>query len=172
MTSPSSKDARTPRHADGTQGSASHAVRFELARPVFFIGFMGAGKTTLTRRLARNLGLASVDIDRCIERREGASVKQLFRTVGEEAFRTMEACTLEEFAAGEPLLISCGGGVVMGERSRACIKDRGFTVYLHVTPDESAGRISNHATRPYFETMESVRAVNRNGCRSTAAWPM
>lgn len=138
----------------------ARAPRFVLARPVFFIGFMGAGKTTLTRRLARTCGLSSVDIDRCIERREGRPIKQLFADVGEAAFRDMEADTLHEFVGGEPLLISCGGGIVMGERSRACIASDGFTVYMHVTPDESADRISNPKTRPFFETMESVRNVN------------
>lgn len=134
--------------------------KLELLRPVFFIGFMGAGKTTLTRRLARNLGLASVDIDRCIERSTGRTIKHLYADLGDETFRRMEADMLEDFISGDPLLISCGGGVVMGGRSKEIIQSCGFTVYLKVSPDESAERISNHATRPFFEDMDTVRQVS------------
>ena len=140
--------------------SHTPAFRYELTRPVFFVGFMGAGKTTLTRRLARSLGLASADIDRSIERDAGLSIKELFAQVGEERFRELEAQKLEQFAAGVPLLISCGGGLVEGERSRQIIAESGLCVHMFVSPDESASRISNHDTRPFFETMDSVREVN------------
>ena len=135
-------------------------VAYKLLRPVFFVGFMGAGKTTLTRRMARNLGLTSVDIDRCIEREQGCTIKELFSRVSEPEFREMEARMLEHFASLEPSFISCGGGLVEGERSREILRTKGFCVHMYVSADESASRISNHATRPFFETMESVRAVN------------
>ncbi|MBQ9069076.1 MAG: shikimate kinase, partial [Eggerthellaceae bacterium] len=67
---------------------------------------------------------------------------------------------LESFLVGEPKLISCGGGIVCGKASCAIIRERGLSIYLYVSPDESAERISNHDTRPFFETMDSVREVN------------
>ena len=137
----------------------TESQRYQLTRPVFFIGFMGAGKTTLTRRLARTLGLVSVDVDHFIEREHGGSIKQLFAQMGEADFRSAEATALSQFAQGEPRLISCGGGLVCGSDSRAVL-EQGFVIYLFVSPDESATRISNHDTRPFFETMDSVRAVN------------
>ncbi len=133
---------------------------YQLKRPVFFIGFMGAGKTTVTRRLARMCGLASVDVDRCLERAFDMRAKELFLQCGEERFRELEACQLEELVEGDPLLISCGGGIVMGARSREIIRTRGFAVYLKVTPEESASRISDHSTRPYLESMDSFRAAS------------
>ena len=60
------------------------AERMELTRPVFFVGFMGAGKTSVARRLARTCGAASVDMDTYIERREGKKVKEIFAEGGEE----------------------------------------------------------------------------------------
>ena len=62
----------------------------ELARPVFFVGFMGAGKTSVARRLARTCGVASVDMDTYLERREGKRVKEIFAQAGEDGFRAIE----------------------------------------------------------------------------------
>lgn len=135
-------------------------VQYELIRPVFFIGFMGAGKTTLTRRLARNLGLAAADVDRSIERDTGMSIKQLFGKVSEARFRAMEAEKLRQFVAASPMLISCGGGLIEGGEFQEILRTQGFCVHMFVRAEESAARISNHATRPYFDTMDSVRTVN------------
>ena len=134
--------------------------RYELLRPVFFIGFMGAGKPTLTRKLARSLGLAAADVDRSIERDTGKSIKQLFGQINEVQFRAMEAEKLRQFIAGPPMLISCGGGLVEGKESQQILRDEGFCVHMFVRAEESAQRISNHDTRPYFDTMDSVRTVN------------
>lgn len=134
--------------------------RFTLTKPVLFIGFMGAGKTTLTRRLARALGLVAVDVDHYIQRENHATIKQLYHQVGDEEFRKLEANALQYFLQGENKLISCGGGLVCGANSRELLRNSGFVIYLYVSPDESVSRISNHDTRPFFETMDSVREVN------------
>ncbi|MFR7404368.1 MAG: shikimate kinase [Coriobacteriaceae bacterium] len=75
------------------------AERMELTRPVFFVGFMGAGKTSVARRLARTCGVASVDMDTYIERREGKKVKEIFAEGGEEGFRAIETDVLRELGA-------------------------------------------------------------------------
>ena len=126
----------------------------ELTRPVFFVGFMGAGKTSVARRLARTCGVASVDMDTYIERREGKKVKEIFAEGGEEGFRVIETDVLRELGAKpDPLLISCGGGVVVTPANHA-----GFVVYLEVTADEAASRISDTSTRPWFQNLEAARA--------------
>lgn len=134
--------------------------RFELTRPVFFIGFMGAGKTTLTRKLARTLGLAAADVDRSIERDLGYTIAELFERITPEEFRALEAAKLRQFIEAGPMLISCGGGLVEGEESQEILRNEGLCVHMFVRAEESADRISNHATRPYFDTMDSVREVN------------
>lgn len=132
----------------------------ELARPVFFVGFMGAGKTSVARRLARTCGIASVDMDTYLERREGKRVKELFAEVGEEGFRAIESDVLIELAAMDPLLVSCGGGVVKRPENRAVLRDKGFVVYLKVTAAEAKSRISDMSTRPLFHDLDAARKTN------------
>lgn len=129
----------------------------ELARPVFFIGFMGAGKTSVARRIARTCGIASVDMDTYLERREGKRVKELFAEAGEEGFRAVETDVLRELAAKDPLLVSCGGGVVLRPENRAILNEEGYVVYLQVTADEAASRISDISTRPLFRDLDTAR---------------
>ena len=137
--------------------SARPRVTGQLKRPVFFVGFMGAGKTSVARRLARTCGIASVDMDTYLERREGKRVKEIFAEVGEDGFRAIETDVLRELAGKEPLLVSCGGGVVKRDENRAILKDAGFVVHLKVTADEAKSRISDTSTRPLFQNLESAR---------------
>ena len=127
----------------------------ELARPVFFVGFMGAGKTSVARRLARTCCVASVDMDTYLERREGKRVKEIFAQAGEDGFRAIETDVLRELAGKEPLLVSCGGGVVKRDENRAILRDAGFVVYLKVTADEAKSRISDTSTRPLFQDLDA-----------------
>lgn len=129
----------------------------QLTRPVFFVGFMGAGKTSVARRLARTCGIASVDMDTYLERREGKRVKDIFAEVGEDGFRTLETDVLRELAAKEPLLVSCGGGVVKLPENRAILRESGFVVHLKVTADEAKSRISDTSSRPLFQNLDSAR---------------
>ena len=133
------------------------SVTYTLARPVFFVGFMGAGKTSVARRIARTCGLASVDLDTYLERREGRSAKEIIVADGEAAFRRIETDVLREVAAKDPLLVSCGGGVVVTPENRDILRDAGFVVYLEVGADEARSRISDLSTRPLFGDIEAAR---------------
>ncbi|HIY83022.1 shikimate kinase [Rubneribacter sp.] len=143
----------------GARGGASGLPRVsgELSRPVFFVGFMGAGKTSVARRLARTCGVASVDMDTYLERREGKRVREIFAESGEEGFRDVESDVLRELAGKEPLLVSCGGGVVKRPENRAVLREAGFVVHLNVTADEAKSRISDTSTRPLFQDLDTAR---------------
>lgn len=130
---------------------------YELARPVFFVGFMVAGKTSVSRRLARSCGVASVDLDGYIERREGKPINQMFVEIGEEGFRAMETAVLDEFAEKDPMLISCGGGIVLRPENREILKSKGFVVYLQVTAEQAYERIGDVSTRPNFRDLPTAR---------------
>ena len=130
---------------------------YELARPVFFVGFMVAGKTSVSRRLARSCGVASVDLDGFIERREGKPINQMFVEIGEDGFRAMETAALDEFAEKDPMLISCGGGIVLRPENREILKSKGFVVYLQVTAEQAYERIGDVSTRPNFRDLPTAR---------------
>ena len=132
---------------------------FNLTKPVFFVGFMGAGKTSTARKLARLAGVAAVDMDTYLERREQKKVKQIFAEVGEEGFRKIETDVLYELAASEPKLISCGGGVILKEENRAELARAGFVIYLKVTAHEAASRIHDLSTRPLFGDLDHAEQV-------------
>ena len=130
---------------------------YELTKTVFVVGFMVAGKTSTSRRLARNCGVASVDLDAYIERREGKAINQIFAEQGQDAFRDMETDVLREFAQKDPLLVSCGGGVVLRPENRAILKENGFVVYLQVTAEQAFARIGDVSTRPNFRDLPTAR---------------
>lgn len=79
---------------------------------IFFVGFLGAGKSTLARNLGRMFHRRFVDTDRLVERKCGQTVSQIFEAEGEQRFRTLETEALESLASERSLLVSCGGGVV------------------------------------------------------------
>lgn len=139
--------------------SSALSDSWELACPVFFVGFMGAGKTSTARKLARLVGCAAIDMDTYIERRCGMKVREIFAEVGEGGFRSIETDVLRELAAGEPQLVSCGGGVVLAPENRLILKESGCVVYLKVTAQEAASRISNVASRPLFGDLENAQRV-------------
>ncbi|MCI9128886.1 MAG: shikimate kinase [Eggerthellaceae bacterium] len=136
--------------------------RYELTQPVFLIGFMGAGKSTVARRLARACKVASLDLDTYIERKHDRKIKDIFAEDGEEAFRQMESEALRDVAAMDaPLLVSCGGGIIETQASRDALAECGYALLLKVEADEAASRISDRSSRPLFQDMEAARKLCR-----------
>lgn len=145
----------------GTSASkAANKDIYELERPVFLVGFMGAGKTSVARKLARMAGVASVDMDTYIERCEHKRVKDIFAEVGEEGFRAIETQTLYELGMKkDPMVVSCGGGVVLRPENRKTLSELGLVVYLSVTAVEAASRISDVSSRPLFGDLQNAQRV-------------
>lgn len=131
----------------------------KLTQNVYFVGFMGAGKSTIARRLARVLGVASLDMDTYIERQNGKSISAIFDEGGEELFRQIEAQTLETLSTGEePILVSCGGGVIVTPQNRKLLKNGGYVIHLLIDVDEASKRISDKSSRPLFNDLEAARS--------------
>lgn len=115
---------------------------------VYLIGFMGAGKSTVGRRVASRAGRRFVDLDDVIERRTGATVAEIFSRQGETGFRDLESEALRAIAEEPPMIVACGGGVVISDDNRVVLKRSGNVIYLKVDAAEALARISDKTTRP------------------------
>ena len=121
---------------------------------IFFIGFLGAGKSTLARNLGRMFNRRYVDTDRMVERRRGLSVARIFASEGERRFRELETQALESLAHERSLLVSCGGGVIETERNIELMHRMGFCVYLEGELSDSLRQIRSMSQRPDFKSPE------------------
>jgi shikimate kinase len=115
------------------------------------VGPMGAGKTSVGRRLAERLGLAFADVDREIEAHAGASVATIFECEGEAGFRAREAATLVELLAGGERVVATGGGAVLDAGNRRLLRERGFVVYLRIDVPGQLQRLARDRARPLLQ---------------------
>lgn len=118
------------------------------APSLFLIGPMGAGKTTVGRRVAMQLGLDFHDLDHEIEERSGATIALIFELDGEAGFRKREAELLDEFSAKAGILLSTGGGAVLAAENRKHLRERGYVVYLETTIEQQLKRLAHDRKRP------------------------
>jgi shikimate kinase len=117
-------------------------------RSVALIGFMGTGKTTVGKRLARRLGYRFVDSDSEIETRAGCSIRSIFLEQGEAAFRSLESETLAALAAQPEQVIATGGGAVLQTDNAALLRTHCLVVWLTASPRVILKRVGNAETRP------------------------
>lgn len=119
---------------------------------IFFIGFLGAGKSTLARNLGRMFRRPFVDTDRMVERSEGMSVTKIFQRKGEPEFRLLETEALRSLEGERSLLVSCGGGIVETPENIDLMHEMGWCVYLDGDFDDSLRQIRRADTRPDFRS--------------------
>jgi shikimate kinase len=135
-------------------------------RPLFLVGFMGAGKTTVGRILADSLGRRFVDLDRAIEESTGRSVDQLFEEVGEEGFRDAERDALTVAALDAGSVVACGGGIVTDDASREALANAGDVAYLEVSAGEALARVGGRfGGRPLLQGADPAGAAALLGLR-------
>ena len=111
-------------------------------RPVFLIGYMGCGKTTLGQALAREMGVPYIDLDWFIEQKSGMTIVEIFETLGETRFREIETEALLELAVMTDIVVGCGGGTPCHSGNMALMNQAGLTVWLTTSPERIAGRLT------------------------------
>jgi shikimate kinase len=118
------------------------------ADKVYLVGFMGAGKTSVARTLARRLGWRMADIDEMIERREHQTVADIFAKKGEPYFRAVERAVLMDQLATRHVVVATGGGTFVDPQNRAVINQNGASVWLDVPFERLIARVPADGRRP------------------------
>jgi shikimate kinase len=123
---------------------------------IFLVGMMGAGKTSVGRMLARDLGKTFYDSDQHIEARTGVKIPVIFELEGEASFRAREAAAIEELTALHNVVLATGGGAVLSEANRRALHTRGTVVYLRASVNELWHRTRHDRSRPLLQTADPL----------------
>jgi shikimate kinase len=107
----------------------------------FIIGFKNSGKTTFGRKLARMLNLDFIDLDEYIEEKEGRSIPEIYTSIGDETFRTMEWKSLKELVKKDNIVVSTGGGVPCHCNNMNLMEKYGEVIYLNVNDETLVNRL-------------------------------
>lgn len=139
---------------------------------LFLIGFMGAGKTTVGRHLARLLGFDFVDLDERIVASEGRGLPQIFAEEGETYFRRAETGILGSLRGRSRLVVACGGGTYDHQESRRLIDQSGLAVWIQVPLSEALRRCAGGAGRPLIKDQAQAEALYLRRLPSYRAAPL
>ena len=132
----------------------SEGVTLPYDRPIFLVGMMGAGKTTIGRNLARLLNREFLDLDHELEARCGVRVSLIFDIEGEAGFRRRESALLDECSRRPGIVLATGGGAVLAAENRRYLGERGVVIYLHASGDELYRRVARDRNRPLLQTAD------------------
>jgi len=128
-------------------------------KPLVLVGLMGAGKTTIGRRLAQRLHLPFVDADHEIEEAAGMSVSDIFARFGEPYFRDGERRVIARLIDGRPKVIATGGGAFVNDETRSLILDQAVAIWLEAEPAVLAERVRRRDTRPLLRGRDPEQAL-------------
>ncbi|MBV9456665.1 MAG: shikimate kinase [Bradyrhizobium sp.] len=130
-------------------------------RLVVLVGMMGAGKSTIGRRLAARLNLPFVDADTEIEAAAGMTIPEIFEVHGEPHFRDGEARVIARLLDAGPAVLATGGGSFMREETRRRIGEKAVSIWLKADPEVIMRRVRRRADRPLLQTVDPAATVSR-----------
>ncbi|HKH01905.1 MAG TPA: shikimate kinase [Bradyrhizobium sp.] len=130
-------------------------------RSVVLVGMMGAGKSTIGRRLSARLRLPFLDADSEIEAAAGMSIPDIFENHGEPHFRDGEARVIARLLDGGPVVLATGGGAFLREETRRRITDKAVSIWLKADVDTIMKRVKRRADRPLLQTADPTATVGR-----------
>jgi shikimate kinase len=149
-----------------SQATASASQEAEIvaalgARPVVLVGMMGAGKSTVGRRLALRLGLPFLDADTEIEAAAAMTIPEIFETHGEPHFRDGEARVIARLLEDGAKVLATGGGAFMREETRNRIRAKAISLWLQADADVIMRRVKRRADRPLLRTADPAATIDR-----------
>jgi 3-dehydroquinate synthase len=127
-----------------------------MSENIILIGFMGTGKDTVGRILAKNLNIAYLSTDRMIELAEQRTIKEIFQNKGEEYFRRRERWVLEKIKELKNVVIATGGGIVIDEKNREILRRSGRVIQLFASPEVLLKRIKMDGSRPLICSQQDI----------------
>lgn len=126
---------------------------------LYLVGFMGTGKSTVGRGVARRIGFRLLDSDHEIERIQGRSIPEIFARDGEAAFREMEREFIENGHPAERMIVACGGGLVVQPGMLALLQSKGVVICLHASLETVLERTQRHRNRPLLEVEDPMARI-------------
>jgi shikimate kinase len=137
------------------------ALAQPLDKPIVLVGLMGAGKTTIGKRLAARLGIRFVDTDSEIEAAAGHTVTEIFEKFGEAEFRSGERRVIARLLTSEPQVLATGGGAFLDSETRGNIKQAAYSIWLNADIDLLVERVQRRNTRPLLKKGDPREILNR-----------
>ncbi|VAX35101.1 Shikimate kinase I [hydrothermal vent metagenome] len=134
-------------------------VEENINNNIVFIGFMGTGKSSTSKRLAEILGREVVSTDALIEKQEGCSIKEIFENKGEVYFRDVEKRVVQEVSDKEGIIVDCGGGVVLNKENMVILKKTGKVIHLSASPKVIYNRVKDKGHRPLLNVDNPQKAI-------------
>lgn len=129
---------------------------------IILIGFMGSGKTTIGRRLAKELeGYRFVDMDADIERKAGMNITSIFEKLGEQEFRKMESDMCKELSYAKSCIIATGGGIIKNAKNVDLLKKNGIVLYLKASPEHVFRNIKDDTSRPLLQCDDKIGKIKQ-----------
>lgn len=126
---------------------------------IFFVGFMGAGKSTVARSLQKRLKMNLVEMDERIEKEQGMTIPEIFEKYGESRFRDLESELILTIGKEGNTIVSCGGGVVVRPENIDYMKKNGMVVFLSAKPETVFYRVKDSTNRPILNGNMNVEYI-------------
>jgi shikimate kinase len=126
---------------------------------IILLGFMGTGKTSIGRELAKRLGMEYFDMDKVIEEEEGISIREIFERYGEPYFRDKESRVCERVGEFDGYVVAAGGGVVLREENMGWLRRNGLLISLTARPEVIYKRTSTERTRPLLLEGDPMKRI-------------
>ena len=139
----------------------SKVVRLLAGRTLVMVGMMGAGKSSIGRRLAARLGMAFVDADSEIEQAANATIPEIFEQHGEAYFRDGERRVIQRLLDGKPKVLATGGGAYIHPETRAAIERAGISIWLKADRELLLSRVKRRGGRPLLGTGDPAEVIDR-----------
>ena len=152
-------ETTSPANASATQEAEITAALG--ARSIVLVGMMGAGKSTIGRRLSARLGMPFLDADAEIEAAAGMSIPDIFESRGEPDFRDGEARVIARLLDSGPAVLATGGGAFMRQETRDRIRDKAVSIWLKAEAEIIMRRVKRRSDRPLLQTADPESTVER-----------